>query len=122
MSTTDSILAALDWNWRMVDTSLAGLDEGALARLPNPQCNSIAWILWHMNRVLDTFVQQGLGSEVPLWVRDGWCDKYGMSDAPEDHGVGWSAQQLAAWAPLGKDVQLGYYEAVKEAACGRISG
>ena len=122
MSSTDAILAALDWNWHMVDTTLSGLDDAVLACRPKPECNSIAWTLWHMNRVLDTFIHRGIGSEVPLWLRDGWCEKYGMNDAPEDHGVGWSAQKLAAWVPPGKDVQVGYYEAVKKAAYDRISG
>ena len=122
MPSTDAILAALDWNWRMVDATLAGLDDSVLACRPNPECNSIAWTLWHMNRVLDTFVHQGIGSEAPLWLRDGWCDRFGMNHAPGDHGVGWSAKQLAAWVPPGKGVQLGYYEAVKQAAYVRIAG
>ena len=122
MSSADGILAALEWNWRMVDGTLADLDEAALARQPQPQCNSIAWTLWHMNRVVDTFVNERIGSETPLWLRDGWCEKYGMGDTPEDRGVGWNAEQLVAWAPPAKDVQLGYYEAVKEAARARISG
>ena len=122
MSSADGILAALEWNWRMVDGTLADLDDDALARQPQPQCNSIAWTLWHMNRVVDTFVHQRIGSETPLWLRDGWCEKYGMSDDPDDRGVGWDADKLAAWTPPGKDVQVGYYEAVKEAARARIAG
>ena len=122
MSSTDAILAALDWNWRMVDATLVGLNDAMLAHQPKPECNSIAWTLWHMNRVLDTFIHQGIGSEVPLWISDGWCEKFGMTEIPEDHGVGWSAQRLAAWVPPGKDVQVGYYQAVKKAAHGRISG
>ena len=122
MSSADGILAALEWNWRMVDGTLADLDEAPLARQPQPQCNSIAWTLWHMNRVVDTFVHQRIGSETPLWLRDGWCEKYGMSDNPDDRGVGWNAEQLAAWVAPGKDVQMGYYEAVKAAARARISG
>ena len=122
MSSADGILAALEWNWRMVDGTLADLDEAALARQPQPQCNSIAWTLWHMNRVVDTFVNERIASDTSLWLRDGWCEKYGMSDTPEDRGVGWNAEKLAAWTPPGRDVQLGYYEAVKEAARTRISG
>ena len=120
MSSADGILAALEWNWRMVDGTLADLDEAALARQPQPQCNSIAWTLWHMNRVVDTFVNERIASDTSLWMRDGWCDKYGMSDNPDDRGVGWNAEKLAAWTPPGKDVQVGYYEAVKEAARTRI--
>lgn len=122
MSSADGILAALEWNWRMVDGTLADLDEAALARQPQPQCNSIAWTLWHMNRVVDTFMHQRIGSETPLWLRDGWCEKYGMNDNPDDRGVGWNAEQLAVWVAPGKDVQMGYYEAVKAAARARISG
>ena len=93
-----------------------------MARQPQPQCNSIAWTLWHMNRVVDTFVHQRIASDSPLWLSDGWCEKYGMSDSPEERGAGWTAEQVAAWTPPSKEVQLGYYEAVKEAGHARISG
>ena len=120
MSSADGILAALGWNWRMVDGTLADLDEAAMARQPQPQCNSIAWTLWHMNRVVDMFVHERIASDPPLWLSDGWCEKYGMGDKPEDRGVGWTADQIAAWKPPAKEVQLGYYEAVKEAGRVRI--
>ena len=122
MSSADGILAALEWNWRMVDGTLADIDEDALARQPRPQCNSIAWTLWHMNRVVDMFVHERIASDPPLWLSDGWCGKYGMSEKPEDRGVGWTAEQVAAWKPPSKEVQLGYYEAVKQAGRTRISG
>ena len=38
-----------------------------------------------------------------------------MSYDPEDRGVGWTAAQVGSWRTLSKDVQLGYYLAVKEA-------
>ena len=120
MSSADGILAALGWNWRMVDGTLADLDEAALARQPQPQCNSIAWTLWHMNRVVDMFVHERIASDPPLWLSAGWCEKYGMNDKPEDRGVGWTAEQVAAWTPPAKGVQVGYYEAVKEAGRTRI--
>ncbi len=41
--------------------------------------------------------------------------KYGMSDDPEDRGVGWTAAQVARWRPPSRVVQMGYYLAVKEA-------
>ena len=122
MSSADGILAALEWNWRMVDGTLADLDEAAMARQPQPQCNSIAWTLWHMNRVVDMFVHERVATDSPLWISDGWCEKYGMGDSPEDRGVGWTAEQVAAWTPPSKGVQMGYYEAVKEAGRTRISG
>ena len=62
MSASEPILSALERNWDMVDSALEGLDEAALARQPSDQCNSAAWILWHMNRVLDTFIHTRLRS------------------------------------------------------------
>ena len=84
-----------------------------MARRPNDSSNSVAWILWHMNRVWDTLLHVWLGSGPQLWIQDGWYEKYGMPEDPDDRGVGWTAEQVAAWQPPAPEVQLGYYEAVK---------
>jgi hypothetical protein len=110
------MMAALERNWSMVDAALEGLDDATLARRPVEQCNSVAWILWHMNRVVDTFVYTRCQSKPQLWVQDGWYQKFGMSADPEDRGVGWSAAQVAAWQAPAREVLLGYYEAVKNSA------
>ena len=38
-----------------------------------------------------------------------------MRDDPDDRGVGWTTEQVVAWTPPTKDVQVGYYEAIKDA-------
>ena len=116
MLPAESIIYALQRNWEMVDSALEGLDEAALARQPSDQCNSAAWILWHMTRVVDTFVHTRLRSIPQLWTQNGWHQKFDMSDDAEDRGVGWTAGQVAAWQPPAKEVQLGYYAAIKSAA------
>ncbi len=113
MIPAEGLLTALARNWEMVDSALSGLDEAALSWRPTDQANSIAWTLWHMNRVLDTLVHTRLQDASQLWIRDGWHQKFGMDDDPENRGVGWSAAQVAQWNPPAKDVQIGYYEAVK---------
>ena len=116
MLPAESIIYALQRNWEMVDSALEGLDEAALARQPSEQCNSPAWILWHMTRVVDTFVHTRLRSIPQLWTQNGWHQKFDMPDDAEDRGVGWTAGQVAAWQPPAKEVQLGYYAAIKSAA------
>ncbi len=116
MNAAEGLLTALERNWDMVDNALDGLDDATLARCPTDQCNSIAWTLWHMNRVFDTFVHTRLQSQPQLWIRDNWYARFGMSDDPDDRGVGWTASAVAAWTPPAKDVQVGYYEAVKQAS------
>ena len=116
MLPAEAIISALERNWAMVDAALQDLDDATLARRPNDQCNSVAWILWHMTRVVDVFTHTRLRSIPQLWVKDGWHVKYGMNDDPEERGVGWSAEQVADWQVPSREVMLGYYEAAKAAA------
>lgn len=116
MTAAEGLLTALGRNWDMVDRALEGLDATAMAHSPAPQCNSIAWSLWHMNRVLDVVVHTRLQEQPQLWIRDGWHQRFGMPADPEDRGVGWTADQVAAWTAPAKEVQMGYYDAVKQAA------
>jgi len=56
----------------MVDNALEGLDDTTLARRSNEHCNSMAWTLWHMNRVLDTFIRTRLQAQPQLWISANW--------------------------------------------------
>ena len=96
-SPTEAITIALERNWLMIDTTVEGMDEATMARRPDEQCNSISWLMWHFSRVLDTAIHTRIREVPQLWIGDGWCDKYGMSANPEDRGVGWTADQVAAW-------------------------
>ncbi len=122
MPAAEGLLTAHLRNWDMIDAALSDLDDDLMARIPAPQCNSVAWILWHMNRVVDTFIHTRLQEVPQLWDTGGWHAKYGMAQDPEDRGLGWTAEQVAAWQPPDKDAQLGYYAAVKDAARDYIAG
>jgi uncharacterized damage-inducible protein DinB len=113
VSAAEPVIAALERNWEMIDAALEGLDEATMASQPNGQSNSAAWVLWHLTRVTDTFIHTRLRDLNQLWIKDGWHEKFGMAADAEDRGVGWTAAQVEAWSPPSKDVQLGYYEAVK---------
>ena len=113
MLATELLLNALDRNWDMIDAALDGMDDAILARIPAGQCNSIAWILWHLDRVMDTFVTTRLRDEPQVWVEGGWAQRFGMAPDPDDRGVGWTAEQVAAWKPPVREVLVGYYQAVR---------
>ena len=116
MAATDVIKTSLERNWGMVDRALEGLDDAILAQQPNANSNSVAWLLWHMTRVVDTFVNSRLQSKPQLWVQDGWHQKFGMNDDQGQTGQGMSSEDLATWATPSRNVLLGYYEAVKTGA------
>ncbi len=121
MAGAEAILSALGRNWDMVDAALAGLDDAALGRRPDDQSNSAAWILWHMDRVVDTFINARLQSKPQVWITDRWYERHGMSDDPDERGVGWTADQVGAWAVPSREAMSGYYEAVKADARSYIS-
>ena len=116
MLATELLLTALERNLDMIDAALDGMDDAILARIPAGQCNSIAWILWHLDRVMDTLVTSRLRDQPQLWVAGGWAQRFGMAPDPEDRGVGWTAGQVAEWKPPSRDVLLGYYQAVRSEA------
>ncbi len=121
MPPTESILSALECNWNMVDAALEGMDATLMSQRPNDQCNSIAWTLWHMNRVLDTLIHNRLQDKPTLWISADWYQKYGMAEAGTDEsrhsrGVGWTAAEVAAWVAPSREIQMGYYGAVKDSA------
>ena len=121
MPATDVIKTALERNWGMVDRALEGLDDDVLSRQPNDQSNSMAWLLWHMNRIVDRFINDRLQSKPQLWIQGGWHGKFGMDDNPDNFGMGWTTEQVLAWKAPARDVLLGYYDAVKSGAREYIS-
>ncbi len=116
MAATDVISIALARNWSMVDNAIQSLSDDDLTQQPNDQSNSVAWLLWHMNRVVDNMIHTRLQSQRQLWVLDGWHQKFGMGDDESDFGMGWTAEQVAAWQAPSRDVLLGYSEAMKSSA------
>ncbi len=114
-NTTDPITHCLERNWAMIDSALEGMDDDMLNRAPAAECNSAAWILWHLSRVMDMFIHVRLQDKEQLWTTEGWAEKFSIEPTIEDRGFGWTAEQVAAWVPPSRDVQTGYYQAVNEA-------
>ncbi len=110
MAATDSVMYSLERNWEMVEKAISDLDDEAMARQPNAHSNSIAWIFGHISRVTDMFIMQRLQSKPELWFTDGWCERYGMTENVEGLGMG---ADLANWNAPAREVQVGYFEAVK---------
>lgn len=116
MSATETALSALERNWGMVDRAIEDLNDAVLGTQLNSQSNSMGWLLWHMNRIVDRFVHTWCQDAPQLWVKDGWSDKFGLDDDINNTGQGWTEKQVAAWQLPPKNVLVGYYDAVKAAA------
>lgn len=121
MLSTELLLTALNRNWDMIDDAIDGMDDSMIARIPAGECNSIGWILWHLNRVMDSFVTTRLRDKSQIWVQGGWAQRFDMAADEDDRGVGWTAEQVAVWNPPPREILLGYYQAVRSEAQGFLA-
>ncbi|PVG84530.1 hypothetical protein DDE18_02700 [Nocardioides gansuensis] len=110
----DEVLAdALTRVREQVPAVVDGLDEDDLAWRPDPDANSIAWLVWHLTRVADDHVAEVAGTE-QVWTSDGWYERFGLPFPAAAHGYGHSSAEVAA-VRVPSDLLAGYHHAVAEA-------
>lgn len=60
---------------------------------PDPEANSIAWLLWHLTRVQDDHVADLAGTE-QVWTSEGFVDRFGLPFPPDAHGYGHTSEDV----------------------------
>lgn len=93
---------------------VAGLDIDQLAWRPDPDANSVAWLLWHLTRVEDDHLAEVAGAE-QVWTASGWYDRFALPFAPEVHGFGHSTEDVAR-VRVAADLLAGYHAETAERA------
>ena len=92
--------------------AIDGLAPAELRWQPTLASNTIAWLVWHMARVEDRWVNRVLRGGVELWISEGWHKKFGMSE--EAHGYGDSIDQVRAMPEVAMSDLLNYFDAVRQ--------
>ena len=111
----DAVLAdSLTRVREQVPAVVDGLDEDDLAWRPDPEANSIAWLIWHLTRVADDHVAEVAGRQ-QVWTSDGWYERFGLPFPADAHGYGHTSADVAA-VRVPSDLLAGYHDAVAEAA------
>lgn len=91
-----------------------GLTEAVGAYRPDPDANSIDWLIWHLTRIQDDHVA-GLAGTEQVWTSGGWYERFGLPFPAEAHGYGQSSEDVAA-VRVPADLLQGYHAAVHEAS------
>lgn len=115
MAGNRTAVAALERNWQMVTSAVAEVDEATMAARPNDDSNSMSWLIWHMTRVADRFINFRLKAQPQIWTTGAWHEKFGMAANPDDFGMGWDNQQVADWQTPAKAVVMDYFNTVNAA-------
>lgn len=122
MEISNFILDLLNHTQQAMTTAVDGLTPEELKWQPNPEANSIGFILWHQIRCEDAFFI-GIAQQKPqVWISEKWYEKMNLPDDPDDSGWGYTAEQVAAFpVPKLKDL-LDYAEAVRSQTVERLKG
>ncbi|GAB2641392.1 mycothiol transferase [Gordonia jinhuaensis] len=116
-STTGDVRAAqrilADAFTRMDDLAeelTASIDDVVAKYRPDPESNSIAWLVWHSARVMDDHVSE-LAGKPQLW--DTWREKFDLPFGPEATGYGQRPADVRKVHP-DLDKLYAYFHAVYE--------
>jgi len=110
METKELILNSLEQSQGYLIRALDGLTQEEVAWSPEPECNSIAFTLWHMTRVEDFFVNRVLQRGQELYVAEGWQEKLGTPDKAFQFTV----EELQAWPVPKMELLREYADSVRQ--------
>ncbi len=111
MQATEVMLRSLEQSQGYVDRALTGLTAQEFAWKPSPECNSIAFIVWHTARVEDFMVNRLIQRGKEIYEPEGWREKLGT---PPDAGYQYTVEKLQAWPVPDMETLRGYARAVRE--------
>ncbi len=94
----------------LVNGALKDVSEEMLTFRPDPDANTIAWLVWHLTRVQDDHIADLMGDD-QVWTAGGWVGRFSLPFDPAATGYGQSAADVAAVRPDPELLQ-GYYDAV----------
>jgi hypothetical protein len=93
--------------------ALADISQDDLNIQPNPDSNSMGWMVWHLSRIQDRAISKMSGKD-QAWISGGWYSKFKRSANPEETGFGHSPQDIAGFQSPDAATLLAYYGAVLE--------
>jgi len=109
----DLLIDGFDRVRETVAAAVEGLDEDRLAYRPDPDANSIAWLVWHLCRVQDDHVAEVAGGG-QLWTSGGWVERFGLPFDVGATGYGHGSSDVAR-VRAGAELLAGYQDAVHAA-------
>jgi uncharacterized damage-inducible protein DinB len=95
MTAIELIILSLEENGHYIDDAIKNLTRDELAWSPKPHSNNIAFLMWHLARVEDLWINRLLKGGKDLYEEKGWYQKFGT--AAQDTGAFFDLAKLKAW-------------------------
>jgi hypothetical protein len=110
MNTAEVLVDAFTRIHGMVHNAVAGLTVEQLAFRPDPEANSIGWLVWHLTRVQDDHVAGAAGTR-QVWTTAGWCDQFALPFDNAAIGYGQHSDEVELVRATAGAL-VGYFDAV----------
>lgn len=106
-----TLKSAYDEYLQELKKAVDGVSDAEAYSQPAPDSNHIGWLVWHMARVEDYWINGVLREAGQVWNRGGWDEKFGMD--PEDRGAGQTIDQVRSMKQVPLTDLLDYFDAVR---------
>jgi uncharacterized protein DUF664 len=120
MTGTDVLADAFERVRDAVHPAVNGLSREELAFRPDPEANSICWLVWHLTRIQDDHVAELDGGK-QVWTDGGWAEQFALPLDDADTGYGHGPDDVAA-VTADAQMLLGYFEAVHQRTLRFVGG
>lgn len=121
MTVAELLLDAFGRIRHLVTSTVTGLSCEQLAYRPNPEANSIGWLIWHLTRIQDDHIADAAGTE-QMWTARDWHDRLGLPFDAADTGYGHGPEQVAAVQIRQPELLIGYHDSVYQRTCEVVAG
>lgn len=118
MTTADLLEDAFERIRDAVHPAVNGLSDEELTFRPDPESNTIAWLVWHLTRIQDDHIA-GVDGKEQVWTANGWADRMGLPLDVSDTGYGHDPETVAVVTADARSL-LGYFEEVHAKTLGFV--
>jgi uncharacterized damage-inducible protein DinB len=107
----DALRSGLEEYLERLQAATEGLTPAEVRWQPTMNTNPIAWLVWHMARVEDSWLSRLRDGAAQVWNSQGWAGRFGMDS--ESNGSGHSSEDVRAMPEIPLNDLMAYYEAVR---------
>ena len=107
----EAVLSGLEEHLQELKRGIEGLTPAEAHWQPSVYSNHIAWLIWHMARVEDRWVNKYMRGTIEVWIANGWVDRFRMD--PESHGFGQTIEEVRAMPEIPLTDLIAYFDDVR---------
>lgn len=116
----DSVKSGMSEYLGELKDKLEGLTDAELYWQASLETNTIVWLVWHMARVEDNWINGVIAGGDSVWDSGGWAAKTGITS--EGNGYSNTMDEVRVLPEVAVSDLLDYYDDVRDAAFEVIDG